>query len=117
MGVTIQEENGNLTVTITGRLKKSELDTVQSEGTKKLGANATVKLLIILKDFEGWEHGEGWDDMTFYFEHGDKITKIAIVGDSKWEDEFKMFVGAGFRTAPVKYFPANQLTNARDWLA
>jgi hypothetical protein len=54
--------------------------------------------------------------MNFYTRYGEKIIKIAIVGDTKHEGELKMFSGAWFRTAPVKFFPLNQLDQARIWL-
>ncbi len=120
MGVLVQEEQGNVQLMrITGLLKKSELDAVQAAAAKKLGHDSSLsfKLLIIVENFEGWERGVDWDDMSFYAKYGDKITKIAIVGDPKLETDFKMFLGAGFRTAPVKFFPSNQLSQARTWLA
>ena len=76
-----------------------------------------VKLLVLLEGFEGWERHPDWGDLSFYSEHGDRITRIAIVGDPKWETEFKMFAGAGFRRAPVQFFPSDQLQQANLWLA
>ena len=117
-GLTVQDEGNNMVLMkVAGLLKKSEFDAAQAEGAKKLNSGDTIRLLIILEDFKGWDKGVDWGDMSFYAEHGDKIVKIAIVGDPKWEAEFKMFVGAGFRIAPVKFFPSNQLTQARTWLA
>ena len=48
--------------------------------------------------------------------HGNEIAKIAIVGDGRWEPEGLAFAGAGFRRAPVKFFPSDQQTEARAWL-
>ncbi len=119
MGVTIKNENGNLSVMcITGVLKKSEFDAVQAAATKILDNDPSlrIKLLLVVENFEGWERGVNWDDMSFYAAHGNDIAKIAIVGDPKWETELKMFTGAGFRAAPVKFFPPEQLSQARVWL-
>jgi hypothetical protein len=118
MAITLQEESGDMAVMrITGQMKKSELDTVQAAAAKKLDQNSRVKLLIIFEDFKGWEGGVDWGDMSFYAEHGDKITKIAIVGDPKREAELMMFMGAGIRPAPLKFFPPDQIAQARAWLA
>jgi hypothetical protein len=117
MGVTVQQESGNVwTLRITGALRKAELDTVQASAAKLLGAAAKAKVLIVAEEFSGWERGADWGDMTFFLEHGDQIEKIAIVADQKWEAQFLMFAGAGFRRAPVKFFPENQLAEARAWL-
>ena len=118
MGLTIREENGNLMVMrVTGLLKKTEFDAVQAAAAKRLGPNTSVKLMIIEVNFEGWERGVEWGDLSFYAKYGDKITKIAILGNPKWETDLKMFLGAGFRAAPVKFFPSNQIEDARIWLA
>jgi len=69
---------------------------VQAGAAKGLKPDVNIKLLIILEDFKGWERGSDWGDMNFYAEHGDKITKIAIVGDPKHETDWMMFTGAGF---------------------
>jgi hypothetical protein len=120
MGVTLKQEYDNVyAMRITGVLKKSELDAAQGAAAKELEANPLlrVKLMIIAVNFTGWERGVNWDDMSFYTKYGDRITKMAIIGDPKQETEFKMFSGAGFRTAPVKFFPPNQLEQARTWLS
>ena len=49
--------------------------------------------------------------------HGSEIARIAIVGDPKWEAQALAFAGAGFRKAPVKFFPNEQEAAARAWLA
>ncbi len=119
MGATIRRQQGDVYVMrIAGLLKKSELDALQASAAKMFDYDPLfrVKLLILVEEFEGWERNPDWGDMTFYIEHGDKITKIAIVGDPKWETEFKMFTGAGFRSAPVKFYPSDQLQQARTWL-
>lgn len=54
--------------------------------------------------------------MSFIVKYGDKITKIAVVGDPSWESDMMQFVGAGVRSAPVRYFNPNQLAAAKDWL-
>ncbi len=119
MGVTVQEEqDGVQLMRITGLLKKSELDAVQAEAAKKLDSDPSLsfKLLIVVENFAGWERGADWDDMSFYAGYGDKITKIAIVGDPAWESDMLLFAGAGVRLAPVRYFNKGQLAEAKDWL-
>jgi hypothetical protein len=118
MGSTIQRENsGILVLRIFGALRKEELDAVQADGLKGLGLNENAKVLVIVEDdFRGWVGDEVWNDMTFFVQHGDRIEKIAIVGNPKWEARMLMFSGAGFRRAPVKYFTKERLAEARAWL-
>jgi hypothetical protein len=118
MGITVQEESPDVYILrISGLLKKSELDAVQDMAAAKWTPDTRVKLLVIAEDFKGWDRDPDWGDLAFYAEHGDQIIKIAIVGDPKLEAELLMFMGAGFRSSPVKFFLSNQLEQARQWLA
>ena len=117
MGVTIEREEGNLRVLrITGLLRKSELDAALAAEASQWELTTRIKVLVIVENFKGWERGADWGDMTFFGTHGDRIDKIAIVADPKWEIETLAFAGAGFRHGPVKFFPESQLTVARAWL-
>jgi hypothetical protein len=117
MGVTIQQEEGNLRVLrITGLLKKSEMDAALEAEAKKWKPGTKVKVLVMLEDFKGWERGADWGDVSFLIEHDHQIDKMAIVADPKWEVEALTFAGAGFRQGQVKFFPGNQLALARSWL-
>jgi hypothetical protein len=117
MGVTIQQEEGNLRVVrITGLLRKSEMDAALAAEAREWGPAARIKALVQLEDFEGYERGADWGDLSFLIKHDHQIEKIAIVADPKWEGEALAFAGAGFRQAQVKFFPAKQLAQARAWL-
>jgi hypothetical protein len=56
-------------------------------------------------------------DLDFYISRGGKIAKIVIVAEPRWETPALAFAGAGFRRTPVKFFPPNELEQARRWLA
>ena len=118
MGVTIQQEEGNLRVLrITGLLRKSEMDAALAAEARKWGPGARIKALVLAEDFEGFERGADWGDITFLVKHDHQIDRIAIVADPKWEVETLTFAGAGFRQGQVKFFPLNQVAQARTWLS
>jgi hypothetical protein len=118
MGAAIIEEDGDLKVLkITGLLKKKELDAVQERAVSNDPPKSDVKLLVIAEGFQGWERGADWGDMTFFTTYGDRIGRIAIVADPRWERDLLMFAIAGLRKAPVRFFPESQLAEARAWLA
>ena len=119
MPITAELEEGNISVLkISGVLQPSEIASVQDAAKRQLQAGGGgIKLLVLLEDFRGWQKGADWNDATFYFEHGDDVKQIAFVGDPRWETEALMFVGAGLRRAPVKYFQPAQEAEARSWLS
>ncbi len=117
MAATIIEEDGELKVLkVTGLLKKSELDILQAKVVNQVSPDTSIKLLVIVEGFQGWERGADWGDMTFITTYGDRIGKIAFVADPRWETDLLMFAGAGLRRAPVQFFPQSRLSEARAWL-
>ena len=118
MPAHIEYEPNNLYVLrCSGVVKRSEFAADQAALARAIDAGAQPRVLALLKNFEGWEKGADWNDLDFMLSHGNEIAKIAIVGDPRWEADALAFAGAGFRRAPVKFFPADQEANARAWLA
>lgn len=114
----LRDQSGIWELHISGTLKKAELDAAQAAGSKALASGGEARLLITLEDtFSGWGKGEAWGDTTFFSDHGDQIVKIAVLGDRPWEEEMLMFLGAGLRRAPVRYFPRAAREAALEWLA
>jgi hypothetical protein len=112
-----QQPDRLLVLRISGELKKSELDAVQAEFVQKIAITGTVKLLVLLDNFTGWERSEAWGDTDFFFSHRNDFEKIAIVGNPRWEAQVLAFAGAGLRKGPVKLFPETAESDARAWLA
>jgi len=106
-----------LVLRISGELKISELNAVQTEFTQKVAGAGPVKLLVLLENFSGWERSEGWGDTDFFFSHRNDFEKIAVVCHPGWEAPVLAFTGAGLRKGPVKCFPETGEAEARAWLA
>ncbi len=117
MSVTIQKEEGNVRIMrVAGMLKKGDFDAALNAEAREWTPETHVRVLVLAEGFQGWERSEGWGDLSFFLKHGDKVDKIAIVAEQKWEDDLKMFAAAGFRRAPVKFFSPQQVASARAWL-
>ena len=118
MPMTVQHEDGKICrVEIRGTLRKSDFARGQDDLAAEIRQQGRVSLLILLSAFEGWAPDAGWNDLSFYIEHGDDIDRIAIVGDEKWRSHALMFSAAGLRRAPVEFFPETALATARTWLS
>lgn len=102
-----------------GRLSAAELDAAGRtlvEGMRR-APNGTVRLLVLLREFDGWDPISNWSDLTFYARHGDGIGRLALVGEERWRDLALMFSAAGLRKGAVEYFAHDALDEARHWLA
>jgi SpoIIAA-like len=118
MPIAMQHERDNLyRVEIQGTLRKTDLERCQERLTAEMARIGPVRLLFVLTAFEGWERRADWNDLTFYVRHGATIDRIAIVGDEKWRSETLMFAGADLRQAPVEFFSADSIADARAWLS
>ncbi|TVR63017.1 MAG: STAS/SEC14 domain-containing protein [Candidatus Competibacteraceae bacterium] len=104
-------------ITLSGLLTWAEFQNflVQAE-TEKVFATGKIKFLLLLDEFTGWEPGEEWGDVSFFFKHDPDIEKIAVVGESCWRDDMQMFLFADYRQAEVKFFAETDLETARVWL-
>jgi SpoIIAA-like len=112
-----QQSNDTYVLRISGTLKRSEFGAEQTALARQIDTGSKPRLLVILENFEGWERGADWDDLDFMISHGGKISRIALVAEPRWETLALAFAGAGVRRAPVKFFPPNELDQARSWLA
>ena len=74
-----------------------------------------VRMLAWFDDFHGWDMHALWDDIKFATTHCTKIERIALVGDSKWE-EWMAKVCKPFTMATVKYFDVSDIESAWKWL-
>jgi hypothetical protein len=111
------EPDGVYVLRVSGVLKRSDFGAEQNALAHKIDTGSKPRLLVILENFEGWERGADWNDLDFLLSHSGEILKIAIVAEPRWETLALAFAGAGVRRAPVKFFPSNELEQARSWLA
>ena len=117
MPIAMHHESGNVfRLQMSGTLRKAEFDQCQNGLVAEMNRIGPVRLLFVLEGFEGWETKDDWSDLSFYVKHGDRIERIAIVGDERWRSETLMFSAADLRKAPVEFFPAHAAEDARVWL-
>ncbi len=113
----VNVENGIITVKITGKLTQPELRAVQNQGAAVLQRQKSMRILVVAQDFQGWQSGGDWGDLSFQMDNDEFIEKIAIVGEKKWADLALIFAAKGLRKFPVEYFLPTDLAKARAWLA
>lgn len=73
-----------------------------------------IKALFDARDFEGWDLRAAWDDLKFSLKHGREFSKVAVVGDEKWQEMLTRIAG-WFFACEVDYF--SEYGDALAWLA
>jgi SpoIIAA-like len=74
-----------------------------------------IRLVVELLDFQGWTVGALWEDTKFATKHFNDIGRLAVIGDTKWENAITIFIKP-FTRAEVKYFALNEVDRARQWI-
>jgi hypothetical protein len=110
------ERDGVYRLDVSGLLAKSEFDHWQAVLAREIDRIGAVRLLVVLDRFDGWDQRDNWSDLNFYATHGERIARIAIVGDERWRAEMMMFAIADLRKGPVEYFGEHAIADARSWL-
>lgn len=108
--------SGNLVeVKVTGKLSHENYMVFVPEIEKVIKLHGKVRVLFIMHDFHGWTAGALWDDMKFEWKHGGDIERLAIVGETKWEQGMASFCKP-FTSAKIQYFDTTKLDEARAWI-
>lgn len=102
-------------VEVSGTLSKEAYESfvpVTEAAIKKYGK---IRVLFKMHDFHGWDMGALWEDMKFDLKHFSDIERLAIVGESKWEQGMSVFCRP-FTTSKIKYFDQKDIEAARKWI-
>ena len=102
---------------LSGLLTSADMTSLQKLALQLISQGMKPRLLAILDNFQGWSRHDDWNEIEFLKEHGDDVTRMAVVGDDKWKDDIYLFVGKGFRTTEIEFFSAGALEQAEKWVA
>lgn len=104
-----------LEIHATGKLTKDDYERFGPHANQLIQQHGKIRVLLYLHDFEGWTASALWEDVKFDWKHFKNIERLAIVGESKWQQGMAAFCKP-FTTAEVKYFDHGELSDARQWI-
>ena len=114
--VEVVAVGNTLEVHLTGKLTKEAYQILVPAVDEQIKKQGKLRILLVLEDFHGWTMGALWEDTKFDLKHWRDIERLAIVGESKWEQGMATFCKP-FTTAKIKYFDHTKLADAKKWLA
>ena len=107
---------GKLThVKASGKLTKEAYEELAPVVDQQIQEHGKIRLLFEMHDFHGWTVGALWEDIKFDFKHWKDIERLAIVGESKWQEGMAVFCKP-FTTAKIQYFDHSKLDEATAWI-
>ena len=99
---------------ISGTVKKDDYAILVPEVEALVAKEDGVRLLLDMTGFK-WEAINAWGaDMKFGHNYRKKITKMALVGDKRWE-KWLAKVAAPFYAEEAKYFSSAEMDDAWAW--
>jgi hypothetical protein len=117
MSVTVKPiTNTNIVeVYLTGKLAKEDYEYFVPLVEKKIDELGKLRVLLVMRDFHGWQAGALWEDVKFDLKHFKHIERLAMVGESNWEKGMAAFCRP-FTSAKIKYYDLKDEESARRWI-
>jgi len=104
-----------LTLKAVGKLTHQDYDIIVPMIESALAGveESNLKVLFDATEFDGWEMRAAWDDFKLGMKYRSEFTKIAIVGNQRWQ-KLAAQVGGWFVSGEVKSF--TDMEGAFGWL-
>jgi hypothetical protein len=117
MAVQVEEtQQGNVVrIRATGRLDGKDYEVFVPVIETMIEKHGKIRILLEMLDFHGWDASALWEDIKFDWKHYSDIERIAMLGNSKWEQGMAVFCRP-FTAAKVRYFPESKREEALGWL-
>ena len=116
--VALIETNGGkvLEIQLTGKLAKEDYEQLVPAVERLVKEHGRIRILVEMRDFHGWTAGALWEDIKFDAKHFKDIDRVAMVGETKWQQGMAVFCKP-FTIAKIRYFDRSAIDQAREWLA
>jgi len=117
ISVRLDDENGGkiLVVHVSGKLTKSDYEQFVPSFERFVQQHGKLRVLFDMTGFHGWEAGALWEDIKFDVKHFGDIERLAMIGETKWEQGMAAFCKP-FTKATIRYFHHTDAAEARAWL-
>ena len=117
MSIEMKEINGGkaLEARLSGKLVKEDYETFVPVVERFIKQHGKIRMLVAMHDFHGWTAGALWEDTKFAAHHFRDIERLAVVGESKWQQGMAVFCKP-FTTATIRYFDHTAMSEALAWV-
>lgn len=98
-----------------GKLDDDDYDKILPLLRQKIEDHGKVSWYFQMEDFKGWSFNAFWRDIQFDVKNNNKMERIAIVGENKWQEAMTDFMKP-FADAEIKYFDEDKAAEAKEWI-
>ena len=112
-----QERDGKLLVVeFSGILRKEDYRQTMPAIEQSMPQGEKARMLLDMHDFHGWTLPAALEDFKFGIKHFNHIQRLAVCGENSWE-KWMATLAKPFTTATVRYFPREEMDDAKNWVA
>ncbi len=117
MPVDLSEVAGGkvLQIKLSGKLTAEDYHKFGGEVDRLIKQHGKLRVLVLMHDFHGWTLSALWEDVKFDVKHFGDIERLALVGESKWQQGMATFCKP-FTRAKVEYFEQGKEAEALTWV-
>jgi len=118
MTIELKEDTARqdiIIVHLRGKISKEDYQRLAPLVEEKLQAHDKARMLVEMHEFHGWTAGALWEDVKFDLRHFNDIERLALVGETRWQEGMATFCKP-FTTAKIRFFPLDQIHEARQWI-
>ena len=98
-----------------GQLDDNDYDQLIPLLQEKIRSHGTIRWYFEMRDFKGWSLSPLWRDMKFDFSNRERLEKVAMVGEERWEHELTRLMQI-FASGEIRFFSLQQQQEARRWI-
>jgi hypothetical protein len=110
-----EDEGKVLAVQVSGKLTTADYVYFVPEFERLVRLNGKLRVRFDLAGFAGWEAGALWEGIKFNVKHFADIERIALIGETKWEEGMATFCKP-FTKAQIRCFDHARTAEAWRWL-
>jgi len=115
IGIERIDDNFFLSFKAVGKLTHEDYQTINPMLDHALAGieQPHIRVLVDATEMSGWTLHAAWDDLKLGTKYRGKFEKIAIFGNSAWQDNMSK-IGRWFVSGEVEYF--DDIQQAYDWV-
>lgn len=99
-----------------GKLRAEDYRDILLPAIEQASSTGDVRVVIVIKDFDGMTGGALWQDLKMGIEHLTVWKKIALVTDVEWMSHMASLFG-WMTPGELKHFPLSARAAALTWAA
>lgn len=114
----LRDETNVITVRFSGTVDRADYDKFGPWLKQRVARDARpLRMLVHAEDWNGWAGpGAAWEDLKLDFKVADRLERVAMVGDSRWQ-EWMTKLSDLFASTELRWFDRSEVAAAQAWVA